>query len=89
MPTFGEVTGRDCKAWRVPASRAAAVVFLHGFGEHSGLYLACHKQGQSRRPGLKPETAGAILTGRAQIRSASLLGGGSSGKVPGSVPPYR
>jgi alpha-beta hydrolase superfamily lysophospholipase len=25
------------KAWRVPAPRTAAVVLLHGFGEHSGL----------------------------------------------------
>jgi alpha-beta hydrolase superfamily lysophospholipase len=39
MPTFGGVTGRVYyKAWRVPAPRSAAVVFLHGFGEHSGLY---------------------------------------------------
>jgi alpha-beta hydrolase superfamily lysophospholipase len=39
MPTFSGVTGRVYyKAWRVPAPRAAAVVFLHGFGEHSGLY---------------------------------------------------
>jgi hypothetical protein len=39
MPTFGGVTGRVyCKAWRVPAPGVAAVVFLHGFGEHSGLY---------------------------------------------------
>ena len=39
MPTFGGVTGRVYyKAWRVPPPRAAAVVFLHGFGEHSGLY---------------------------------------------------
>src|ERR1035437_1513226 len=39
MPTFGGVTGRVYyKAWRVPVPRAAAVVFLHGFGEHSGLY---------------------------------------------------
>jgi len=39
MPTFGGVTGRVYyKAWRVPAPRAAAIVFLHGFGEHSGLY---------------------------------------------------
>jgi alpha-beta hydrolase superfamily lysophospholipase len=38
MPTFGGVTGRVYyKAWCVPASRAAAVVFLHGFGGHSGL----------------------------------------------------
>jgi len=26
------------KAWRVPVPRLAALVFLHGFGEHSGLY---------------------------------------------------
>ncbi len=39
MPTFGGVTGRVYyKSWRVPAPRSAAVVFLHGFGEHSGLY---------------------------------------------------
>ena len=39
MPTFSGVTGRVYyKAWRVPPPRAAAVVFLHGFGEHSGLY---------------------------------------------------
>ena len=39
MPTFDGATGRVYyKAWRVPAPRAAAVVFLHGFGEHSGLY---------------------------------------------------
>ncbi len=39
MPTFGGVTGRVYyKAWHVPAPRAAAVIFLHGFGEHSGLY---------------------------------------------------
>ena len=39
MPTFGGVTGRVYyKAWRVPAPRAAAVVFLHGFGERSALY---------------------------------------------------
>jgi alpha-beta hydrolase superfamily lysophospholipase len=39
MPTFEGATGRVYyKAWRVPAPRSAAVVFLHGFGEHSGLY---------------------------------------------------
>jgi alpha-beta hydrolase superfamily lysophospholipase len=39
MPTFGGVTGPVYyKAWRVPAPSAGAVVFLHGFGEHSGLY---------------------------------------------------
>ncbi|HET9973397.1 MAG TPA: alpha/beta fold hydrolase, partial [Streptosporangiaceae bacterium] len=32
------------KAWRVPPPRAAAVVFLHGFGEHSGLY---HRYGNA------------------------------------------
>ena len=37
MPAFGGVTGRVYyKAWRVPPLRAAAVVFLYGFGEHSG-----------------------------------------------------
>jgi alpha-beta hydrolase superfamily lysophospholipase len=45
MPTFGGVTGRVYyKAWRVPPPRAAAVVFLHGFGEHSGLY---HRYGHA------------------------------------------
>ena len=39
MPTFGGVTGRVYyKAWHLPAPGAAAVVFQHGFGEHSGLY---------------------------------------------------
>jgi alpha-beta hydrolase superfamily lysophospholipase len=39
MPTFGGVTGRVYyKAWRAPVPSAATVVFLHGFGEHSGLY---------------------------------------------------
>jgi alpha-beta hydrolase superfamily lysophospholipase len=39
MPTFDGVTGQVYyKAWRVPGGRTAAVVFLHGFGEHSGLY---------------------------------------------------
>src|ERR1700722_9665133 len=39
MPTFDGAAGRVYyKAWRVPATRTAAVVFLHGFGEHSGLY---------------------------------------------------
>jgi alpha-beta hydrolase superfamily lysophospholipase len=39
MPTFDGATGRVYyKAWRVPEPRDAAVVFLHGFGEHSGLY---------------------------------------------------
>ena len=39
MPHFDGVAGRAYfKAWRVPAPRLAALVFLHGFGEHSGLY---------------------------------------------------
>ena len=39
MPHFDGVTGRVYyRAWRVPPPRAAAIVFLHGFGEHSGLY---------------------------------------------------
>jgi alpha-beta hydrolase superfamily lysophospholipase len=39
MPTFDGVTGRVYyKAWRVAGRPAAVVVFLHGFGEHSGLY---------------------------------------------------
>ena len=45
MPTFDGTTGRVYyKAWRVPAPRTAAVVFLHGFGEHSGLY---HRYGNT------------------------------------------
>ena len=45
MPTFDGATGRVYyKAWRVPAPRTAAVVFLHGFGEHSGLY---HRYGDA------------------------------------------
>jgi alpha-beta hydrolase superfamily lysophospholipase len=37
MPTFDGVTGRVYyKVWRCPAQ--ASIVFLHGFGEHSGLY---------------------------------------------------
>jgi alpha-beta hydrolase superfamily lysophospholipase len=39
MPLFDGAAGRVYyKAWRVPGQRTAAVVFLHGFGEHSGLY---------------------------------------------------
>ncbi len=39
MPYFGGMTGRVYfKAWRARTPRSAAVVFLHGFGEHSGLY---------------------------------------------------
>ena len=45
MPTFDGATGRVYyKAWRVPAPRTAAMVFLHGFGEHSGLY---HRYGNA------------------------------------------
>ena len=45
MPTFDGATGRVYyKAWRVPAPRTAALVFLHGFGEHSGLY---HRYGNT------------------------------------------
>jgi alpha-beta hydrolase superfamily lysophospholipase len=39
VPYFDGVTGRVYyKAWRLPEPATAAVVFLHGFGEHSGLY---------------------------------------------------
>jgi alpha-beta hydrolase superfamily lysophospholipase len=39
MPTFDGAAGRVYyKAWRVTGPRVAALVFLHGFGEHSGLY---------------------------------------------------
>lgn len=39
MPYFEGVSGSVYfKSWRVPGPRQAAVVFLHGFGEHSGLY---------------------------------------------------
>jgi alpha-beta hydrolase superfamily lysophospholipase len=39
MPMFDGAAGRVYyKAWRVPGPRSAAVVFLHGFGEHAGLY---------------------------------------------------
>ncbi len=45
MPTFSGVTGQVYyKAWRAPAPSAATVVFLHGFGEHSGLY---HRYGNA------------------------------------------
>jgi alpha-beta hydrolase superfamily lysophospholipase len=38
MPDFDGVQGRvHYRAWRSPRPRAA-LVFLHGFGEHSGLY---------------------------------------------------
>ena len=39
MPYFGGTAGRVFfRAWRARTPRSAAVVFLHGFGEHSGLY---------------------------------------------------
>lgn len=39
MPYFDGSVGRVYfRAWRAPVPRSAAVVFLHGFGEHSGLY---------------------------------------------------
>ena len=39
MPYFDGSTGRVYfRAWRAAAPRSAAVIFLHGFGEHSGLY---------------------------------------------------
>jgi alpha-beta hydrolase superfamily lysophospholipase len=39
VPYFDGSAGRVYfKAWRAPVPRRAAVVFLHGFGEHSGLY---------------------------------------------------
>jgi alpha-beta hydrolase superfamily lysophospholipase len=39
VPYFDGVAGRVYyKAWRVAPPAAAVVVFLHGFGEHSGLY---------------------------------------------------
>jgi len=39
VPYFDGSAGRVYfKAWRAPAPRRATVVFLHGFGEHSGLY---------------------------------------------------
>jgi alpha-beta hydrolase superfamily lysophospholipase len=45
MPTFNGAAGLVYyKAWRVPAPRTAAVVFLHGFGEHAGLY---HRYGNT------------------------------------------
>ncbi len=39
MPYFDGAAGRAYfRSWRVPTPRLAALVFLHGFGEHSGLY---------------------------------------------------
>ena len=45
MPMFSGVTGQVYyKAWRGPAPSAATAVFLHGFGEHSGMY---HRYGNT------------------------------------------
>ncbi len=39
MPYFEGIAGRVYyRAWRAPAPTVATVVFLHGFGEHSGVY---------------------------------------------------
>jgi alpha-beta hydrolase superfamily lysophospholipase len=39
VPYFDGSTGRVYfRAWRAAVPRSAAVIFLHGFGEHSGLY---------------------------------------------------
>jgi len=39
VPYFDGAVGRVYfRAWRAPAPSLASVVFLHGFGEHSGLY---------------------------------------------------
>jgi alpha-beta hydrolase superfamily lysophospholipase len=39
VPYFDGSTGKVYfRAWRAAAPRSAAVIFLHGFGEHSGLY---------------------------------------------------
>jgi hypothetical protein len=39
MPYFDGTAGKTYfKAWRAVQPRLAAVVFLHGFGEHCGLY---------------------------------------------------
>jgi alpha-beta hydrolase superfamily lysophospholipase len=39
MPYFDGVAGKTYfKVWRAVPPRSAAVVFLHGFGEHSGMY---------------------------------------------------
>ena len=45
MPYFGGTAGRVYfNAWRARTPRSAAVVFLHGFGDHSGL---CHRPGNA------------------------------------------
>src|ERR1035437_9370730 len=66
MPTFGGVTGRVYyKAWRVPVPRATAVVFLHGFGEHSGLY---HRLGYGLNDaGIDLWARGKIATGLTEV----------------------
>jgi len=39
LPYFDGAAGRVYfRAWRAPGPTSAAVIFLHGFGEHSGLY---------------------------------------------------
>jgi alpha-beta hydrolase superfamily lysophospholipase len=39
MPYFAGVAGKTYfKVWRAVPPRLASVIFLHGFGEHSGLY---------------------------------------------------
>jgi len=39
VPFFDGSTGRVYfRAWHAAVPRSAAVIFLHGFGEHSGLY---------------------------------------------------
>ncbi len=77
MPTFDGATGRVYyKAWRVPPPRTAAVVFLHGFGEHSGLY---HRYGNTlNRAGIElwalDEIGHGLTEGeRAVIRSVDDL----------------
>jgi alpha-beta hydrolase superfamily lysophospholipase len=77
MPTFDGAAGRVYyKAWRVPGPRAAAIVFLHGFGEHSGLY---HRLGNTlNRSGIElwalDEIGHGLTEGeRAVIRSVDDL----------------
>ena len=73
MPTFGGVTGRVYyKAWRGPAPRAAAIVFLHGFGEHSGLY---HRLGNAlNNTGIELWALDEIGHGLAGARLAEFAG---------------
>jgi hypothetical protein len=50
MPAFGGVTGRVyCKAWRVLAPGPRQLVFLHGFGEHSGPVPLARERTERRR----------------------------------------